>query len=206
MIFLRTPEASYHYSGAEGTTEILDPDVRQSSSFRASGWLDVRALGTYANDEFQGQDFHTMLETYLSKKLFKDMNSENGVFHVRLVTKFDELTEYWIDSNKGYALVKSTRRQPVRKQGPPQWGEPDLIRTIDWKEISGIWVPVGYRSSVQRYDFGVNAIRSTKTLYDWKIYWESINKPLDDAYFDPQSVQAFGVIVSDRRKQNPPAH
>ena len=37
MIFLRTPDASYHCSGAEGTIEILDRDIAQSSSRRDSG-------------------------------------------------------------------------------------------------------------------------------------------------------------------------
>ena len=205
MIFIRTPEASYHYSGAEGITEILDPEVAQSSSDRDSGWMDVRALGIYANDEFKGQDFDAMLKNYLDPKFLKEMSSENGVFQIRLVNKFDELVEYWIDSNKGYAMVKSTRRPRTNEKGPPQRGDPNILRTIDWKGISGVWVPIGYRSSVQGYTGVANSILYEKTQNDWRINWESINKPIDDSYFDPQSVQAFGSVVSDRRKQKPVA-
>ncbi len=203
--FPKNPRGKLPLLWREGITEILDPDVAQSSSFRASGWMDVRALGMYADDEFKGQDFDTMLKNYLDPKFFKEMGSENGVFQIRLVNKFDELLEYWIDSIKGYAMVKSTRRPRTNEKGPPQWGNPDILRTIDWKEISGVWVPIGYRSIVQGYTGVANSILYEKTQYDWRINWESINKPIDDSYFDPQSVQAFGSMISDRRKQKPVA-
>ena len=167
--------------------------------------MDVRALGTYANDEFRGHDFISMFDLYLSKKTFKEMDAENGIYHIRLVTKFDELAEYWIDSNKGFTIVKSTRRWHINAKDPPQWGKPDLFRTIDWKEISGVWVPIGYQSGTHRYEGGSPSLLSVKTQYDWQFNWESINKPIDDSYFDPQSVQAFGSMVSDRRKQKPVA-
>jgi hypothetical protein len=198
-IYARTPTASYHFSAADKKLEIWQSDIITSSTMDTAGWMDIRGLALYAAsdlDLFEGQDLNKTITTYLPEPT--NITVEDGLIKLSYISKFNELSEYWFDPTKGYAIIRFTRRPARGRSTPLAWGEPDLVNDLDWKEINDVWVPVSYHGISRVGESAPPQVRQQEWIIS--IVWDSVNQPIDKSIFDYNNFNLpFGTQVFDKR-------
>jgi hypothetical protein len=196
-IYCRLADAQYLYStgiralrGSRARMGIYGLNEKKLDEMREVGWMDIRALGwANASGLYREGDYDNVMERRLDVEIPKSLSTENEIVNAVFTQRIGkEICKYQIDTTKGYTVARATREMTNLPPGELKWGKNDIVREIEWQQITDVWVPVRY---VEMYWRAVrNRVEYETQEQVWKIEWESVNKPVDDALFDFKKLPA----------------
>jgi len=183
---VRTPQSNFYFRDGQAAVEARRPNKDEQRGEYGAAWADVRAFGLYCIDDlFEGSDFAAKMSDCLTNRAEKQVTREGTTAHIKYINVQGYEWNYWIDLEQKFTVVRSLERPPVYKSDPPAWGEPDVTSEIEWKEMSGVYVPTSLHT-VCRNSLGPKKYRTREIK--WTIGWDSINQPVDAKYFDYKQV------------------
>jgi hypothetical protein len=197
----RTPKLSAHYFSEYERLEIHPPDtVNPGTLSDIGGYLDVRCVGLYSFGQlFKSLDVEPVCQRLLTLPLESTCVDEgDGIFRLDWIyqgekRKYEKRTTRWIDTNKGFAPIRLEARHKFVDAGDTKWRAPFQTTESTWTRIADVWVPSSYRVFLQfalapekRAEplDGKQTSHYRKFKYRYTFEWESVNEPVDEAYFD----------------------
>ncbi|HEX4147237.1 MAG TPA: hypothetical protein VHY91_27315 [Pirellulales bacterium] len=196
-MFFRTPERSVTWFQTNGRNEIgISEPGSMSGQFL---FFDVRGLGSMAWQDLTSQRSGGIQKAIPALTRFaRNVTVETSdpkyvqlVFLKDLGTRFEE-SRYWLRPDQGFAPVRlDTRVLFSRDEG---WLPHEHTET-SWEQRDSIWLPVKFEMTLSDASGELNLA--------WKIRWQSVNKPIDDARFDwkdfgaPETVPVFDTRTGE---------
>jgi hypothetical protein len=180
------------------------------------GYLDVRCVGLYSFGQlFKSLDIEAVCQRLLALPLELTCAEEgDGIFRLDWTSKgvkrhFEKRTTRWFDIRQGFAPIRAETRIKALDLGETEWRDPYQIHEITWTQIADVSVPSSYRVF---YQFALPpekpsepsdhkpTPRYRKFTYRYTFDWESVNEPVDGAYFDYERFDLpDGTYIADAR-------